>query len=227
VSERKISILALIFIDICEPLPLSHEGLSYFLKVEDNHSRKIWCISLKQRTDVSDALRKWKLRVKLQSGFKLLAVRSDNATELKVTLDEWCSLLGIDPQYIVSYMSIQNGVAERAIRITESSVRAMIKDAKLPIEFWAEAAKTNAYLRNRTATGPSVNGNLMTSEKAFTGIKPSINHIRVWGCKYYSHVDRFSLTEGYRQAKGAATRHWLGQCRALGNKEIARGKGDK
>lgn len=87
-SERKISILALIFIDICEPLPLSHEDFSYFLKVEDNHSRKIWCISLKQRADVSDALRKWKLRVKLQSGFKLLAVRSDNATELKVTLDE-------------------------------------------------------------------------------------------------------------------------------------------
>lgn len=87
-SERKISILALIFIDICELLPLSHEGLSYFLKVEDNHSRKIWCISLKQRADVSDALRKWKLRVELQSGFKLLAVRSDNAIELKATLDE-------------------------------------------------------------------------------------------------------------------------------------------
>ncbi len=201
VSERKASILALISIDICGPLPLSHEGLSYFLEVVDNHSRKIWCIPLKQRADVSDALRKWKLRVELQSGFKLLAVRSDNATELKATLDKWCSSLGIAPEYTVPYMSIQNGVAERAIRTTENSVRAMIKDAKLPIEFWAEAAKTDAYLRNRTATGPSVNGNLMTPEEAFTGIKPSIDHIRVWGCKCYSHVDPKSLPTGGRRDK--------------------------
>ena len=45
-------------------------------------------------------------------------------------------------------MSIQNGVAERAIQTTENSVQAMIKDAELPIEFWVKAAETDAYLRN-------------------------------------------------------------------------------
>ena len=90
-------------------------------------------------------------------------------------------------------MSIQNGVAERAIRTTENSVRAMIKDAErlrpsgaqlttnleLPIEFWKEATETDAYLRNRTGCGPIINGYASTPEEAFTGVKPSIDHIRV------------------------------------------------
>ena len=201
VSDRKTSILALISIDICGPLPSSLDSESYFLEIVDNHSRKTWCIPLKQRFDAPDALRKWKLSVELHSGAKLLSVRSDNATELKATLDGWCSSVGIAPQYTVPHMSIQNGVAERAIRTTENSVRAMIKDAGLPIEFWAEAAKTDAYLRNRTATGPLVDGAPTTPEEAFTGIKPSIDHVRVWGCKCYSYVDPKSLPTGGRRDK--------------------------
>jgi len=76
-------------------------------------------------------------------------------------------------------MSIQNEVAERVIRITENSMRAMIKNAELPIEFWAEAAKTDAYLRNRTVTRPLIDEALTISKKAFTEIKPSIDHVRV------------------------------------------------
>ena len=128
-------------------------------------------------------------------------MRSDNATELKATLDEWCASIGIIPQYTVPHMSIQNGVAERAIRTTENSVRAMTKDAGLPIEFWKEAMETDAYLRNRTGCGLIIDGNASTPEEAFTGIKPSIEHIRIWGCKCYSYVDPKSLHAGGRRDK--------------------------
>jgi hypothetical protein len=37
-------------------------------------------------------------------------------------------------------------------------MRAMIKDASLPIEFWDEAAETSAYIRNRIPIGPIVEG---------------------------------------------------------------------
>ena len=84
----------------------------------------------------------------LQSGAKVMAVRIDNVTELKATLDEWCASFGITPQYTILHMSIQNGVAERAIQTTENSVRAMIKDVELPIKFWVEVAETDAYLQN-------------------------------------------------------------------------------
>ena len=39
-ATRKPFILALIFIDICEELPVSWQGHRYFLKIVDNHSRR-------------------------------------------------------------------------------------------------------------------------------------------------------------------------------------------
>ena len=124
-------------------------------------------------------MKEWQLKTELQSGAKVQAVRSDNVTELKATLDQWCASFGVTPQYTVPHMSIQNGVAERAIQTTENSVHAMTKEAELPIEFWVQAAETDAYLRNRTAIGPIVDGQPTTPKEAFTGLKPSINHIHV------------------------------------------------
>lgn len=201
VAERKPIILALISVDICGPLPASRLKYEYFLEIVDNHSRRTWILFLRQRSDAVEALRKWKLKIELQSGAKLQAVRSDNATELKSILDEWCSSIGITPQYTVPYNSIQNGVAERGIRTTENQIRAMIKDAELPIEFWPEAGGADAYIRNRVATGPIVDGNPTTPMEAFTGVKPSIDHLRVWGCKCYSPVDPRSLPDNSRKDK--------------------------
>ncbi len=76
-------------------------------------------------------------------------------------------------------MLIQNDVTERVIRIIKNLIRVMIKKAELLIEFWAEAAETDFYLRNRIVTELIINGKLIISEKAFTRTKSFINHIRV------------------------------------------------
>jgi hypothetical protein len=55
----------------------------------------------------------------------------------------------------------------------------MLKDASLPIEFWDEAVEADAYLRNRTDTGPTIDGKKVSPKEAFTGKTPSINHICV------------------------------------------------
>lgn len=81
-------------------------------------------ILLKQRDNAPQKLQEWRLKVELQSGAKVLAVRSDNATEQRCTLVDWCKSFSIIPQYAVPYISIQNGVAERVIRTTENSVHA-------------------------------------------------------------------------------------------------------
>ncbi len=200
-AERRPRILALISIDICGPLPTSRLGYEYFLEIIDNYSRRTWVIPLRERSDAPAALDKWKLRAELQCSAKLQAVRSDNATELKSTLDAWCTSIGIEPEYTVAYNSNQNGVAERGIRTTENQIRAMLQDAGLPLEFWPEAANADAHVRNRVATGPIIKGELTTPMEAFTNIKPSIDHLRVWGCKCYSPVDTKSLPDGSRTDK--------------------------
>ena len=50
-TERKTSLLALVSIDICGPLPASREGYIYFLEIVNNYSRKIWSIPLNKREE--------------------------------------------------------------------------------------------------------------------------------------------------------------------------------
>ncbi len=177
VSNWKTSILTLIFIDICESLSLFLNNESYFLEIMNNHFRKTWCISLKQRFDASDALQKWKLSVKLHNDIRLLSVCSNNVMKLKVILNSWCSSVDIASQYTVSHMSIQNEVVERIIHITENSMQVMIKNAELLIEFWAEAVKTNVYLQNWTIMKFLIDEAFMILKKTFIKIKLSIDHV--------------------------------------------------
>ena len=61
----------------------------------------------------------------------------------------------------------------------------MLKTKNLPKELWAEAVACVVYLSNRYPT-KSVWG--MTPQKAWSGRKPGIAHLRVFGSKAYAHV---------------------------------------
>jgi hypothetical protein len=72
----------------------------------------------------------------------------------------------------------QNGVAERRNRTLMNMVRSMLSYSTLPIGLWMEALKTVIHIFNWVPS-KSV---LKTSYELWTGHKPSLNYIRVWGC---------------------------------------------
>ena len=74
----------------------------------------------------------------------------------------------------------------------------MLKEASLPLEFWDEVVEYDAYIRDRTDTGPVVKGSVLNRIEAWTGTTPSISHLRVWGSKYYSYINRKSIPQGQR-----------------------------
>jgi hypothetical protein len=63
--------------------------------------------------------------------------------------------------------------------------RAMLNEKNLPNYFWAEAVATTIYIMNRTPT-TIVHG--MTPEEKFTGKKPNVSHLIMFGCIAYMHV---------------------------------------
>ena len=63
----------------------------------------------------------------------------------------------------------------------------MLSDSKLPKRFWAEALSTATYLHNRSPTNAVQK---MTPYEAWTGMKPNVSHLRVFGCEAYSHVPK-------------------------------------
>ena len=70
-------------------------------------------------------------------------------------------------------------------RTLVEAVRSMLADAKLPHRFGAEALSTAVYLRNRSPT-TAVEGK--TPFEAWTGQKPNVGHLRVFGYAGYGHV---------------------------------------
>ena len=73
-------------------------------------------------------------------------------------------------------------------------MRVMIKNAELFIKFWAKAAKTNVYLQNWIIIKLLINEVLMILKKTFIEIKFSIDHVQVWECKCYLHINLKSLS---------------------------------
>ncbi|TYK18164.1 copia-type polyprotein [Cucumis melo var. makuwa] len=63
--------------------------------------------------------------------------------------------------------------------------RSKLKCKKMPKEFWAQAIECAVYLSNRSSTRSLCN---KTPQQAWIGRKPSIGHLRIFGCMAYAHI---------------------------------------
>ena len=199
-TERRNRVLALVSVDISGPFENSRLNERLFLQIVDNYSRKTWSIPLQSRSSTQQTMQKWRAQAERETETKLQALRSDNAPEILQQLRQW-EMDGVKIHSTEAYNSLQNGVPERSIQTAQRGMRAMLEDSGLPNEFWADALRANTYLRNYTATGPEIDGSVVSPEEAYSGVRPSIDHIRVWGCKMHSHLDPRSLPQGGRQDK--------------------------
>ena len=84
------------------------------------------------------------------------------------------------------YTPEQNGVAERKNRTVVEMARSLLKGKHLPNQFWAEAVATAVYLLNISPTKAVMN---RTPFEAWYGMKPSVRHLRIFGCIAYALVN--------------------------------------
>ena len=130
----------------------------------------------------------WKALVEKSSGKKLKTLRSDNGGEYtSKKFEDYLKSEGIRHERTIPKTPQQNGVAERLNRTLVESSRSMLLDAALPQTFWAEAISTAAYLRNRCPTRAV---DEMTPYEAWYGVKPRVEHLRVFGCDAYAHIPK-------------------------------------
>jgi hypothetical protein len=92
----------------------------------------------------------------------------------------------------VPYHPQQNGIAERKNRTICEVAKAMMCDHDLPTSVWAEATSTAIYIQNRS---PRAILGEKTPEEAFTGEKPEVEHLRIFGCPIYIHVPKEKRTK--------------------------------
>ena len=70
--------------------------------------------------------------------------------------------------------------------------RSMLCGVGLGQEFWVEAVDTTCYLINRS---PSSALEDKTPQAVWTGKKPSLSHLRAFGCDAYVHVPKEKQTK--------------------------------
>ena len=97
---------------------------------------------------------------------------------VSVDFEKYLKEEGVRHKLTVLKTPEQYGVAKRMNRTLVEAVRSMLADARLPHRFWAEALSTAVYLRNRSPT-TAVEGK--TSFEAWTGQKPNVERLRVFG----------------------------------------------
>ena len=92
---------------------------------------------------------------------------------------------GILHQTTIPHHPQQNGKAKRKNRTLMDVARSMLKTANLPNTFWEEAVATTCYLQNRL---PTTTLSSQTPFKKWSGIKPDLSHLKIFGSTTYSYV---------------------------------------
>jgi len=178
--------LEMIHSDVWTTKTESIGGCKYYMSFIDGHTRKVWVYFMKHKGEVFQHFFNFKAMVEKEKGVSIKCLRSDGGGKyFSNEFNEYLKEHGIQRKYSCSYSPQHNGVPERKNKHIVKLACAMLNEKNLSNYFWAEAVATAIYIMNRT---PIVAVHGMTPEEKFTGKKPDVSHLKVFGCIAYVHV---------------------------------------
>lgn len=156
---------------------LQTQEVSYILTVLDDYSRYSEMAIVQRKSDVPDAFTTLVKRMERQTDSKVKAVRFDRGKEFYGVTD-WLRSEGIVAQAVPARTPESNGRAERLNRSLAERARAILHHFRLPTNLWQYATEVANLTRNLV---PSV-GKDASPYELFFEIKPSVSHLRTFGC---------------------------------------------
>lgn len=170
--------LELVHADLCGAIsPATPAGRRFFLLLVDDYSRFMWLVLLTSKDEAASALTRFQAEAQTESR-RQLRTRSGGEFTSKALAAHFATT-GVKRHLTTPYSPQQNGVVERRNQTMVGMARSMMKAKKLSSFFWGEAVTTVMYVLNRSFTC-SVEDR--TPYEAWHGRKPSVEHLRVFGC---------------------------------------------
>ena len=115
------------------------------------------------------------------------AIPTDNGSEFIIeNFKRFCERYGIKHEKTNPYTPQQNGAAERVNRTVLDGARTILSDSNLDKSFWPEAILAFVHVWNRLCH----RGQTKTPIELYTGKKPSIRHLRKFGCTVFVGIPR-------------------------------------
>lgn len=183
---RSTRVLELVHSDVCGPMPVrSHNHYRYFITFVDDYSRHCQVMFLKKKSDAFEAIKIYESLMTARLNTRLAAIRTDGGGEyISTECENWLREKGIHHEKTVAHQEFQNGCAEKMNRTLCDSGRSMLAHCGLPNQFWVEAIRAAAYVRNRVVTRVTQK----TPFERFFGEIPDVAHLRVFGCTCYARI---------------------------------------
>ena len=187
-------ILQLVHSDVCGPFrTTSLGGARYFVTFIDDFSRKTWIYFLTHKSQVLSKFQHLVKSLKTSTGQCIQTLRSDNGGEyMSTAFRDYCQSEGISREFAPPYTPQRNGVAERRNRSLLNITRSMLLDKGLPGHLWGEAVKAAGDLLNIRSTKRYPD---KTPEELFSGKKPSISHLKIFGSPVYVRTTKPSQSK--------------------------------
>ncbi|GFX61524.1 retrovirus-related Pol polyprotein from transposon TNT 1-94 [Trichonephila clavipes] len=188
--------LELLHMDLCGPMPTeSQGGNKYFLSIIDDYSRKVTVFPIRNKSDVFHTFIRFQKRAERFLSRKVIDVRNDGGLEFcNKDMDNFLTELGIKHEVTNSYTPEMNGVAERFNLTALDGIKTLLKSSEVPHKFWGEALLCFTYAWNRICHKDS---NKTPFEK-YSGRKPSVLHLKPFGCLAYADENKLVETINVR-----------------------------
>jgi Reverse transcriptase (RNA-dependent DNA polymerase)/GAG-pre-integrase domain/Integrase core domain len=186
-NTRADQVLGRVFSDVCGKISTrSHQGFEYFVTWIDDKSRKVSIHGLHQKSEVEEALKVFVLRAEVETGMPAQTLCSDGGGEYTASsVQAYLKQKGIKHKITTPDTPQHNGVTERMNWTLLDKVRAMLLDAQLPKTYWYDALQYVVHIHNITPTRALKD---QTPEEAWSGNKPDVSSLRVFGCQAFIHV---------------------------------------
>jgi transposase InsO family protein len=154
--------------------------------IVDDYSRWMWIHLLKTKDQACSAFKKTKALAENASNRCIKVLRSDRGGEFLWTeLAQVCEEAGIEHQFTAPYSPQQNGVIEHRNRTVMAMACSLLKSMRLQGVLCGEAVRHDTYLLNRL---PTKSMGDQTPFEAWSGKKPHLAHLRVFGCVAHAKI---------------------------------------
>ena len=179
--------LQLVFADVTSPFLPSDTNFKYCLNIIDSYSGYAMSIPIKSKDIVAEALLQGLDQLAMLARKPVIELRTDQGAEFhNSALFEGLASRKIRLSHSTPYSHQQVGCVENYNRVVGIITRSLLHYSHRKHTLWPHAMKHACYLYNRRA---SRRVNLKkTHYELFTGEKPDLQHLRIWGCKCYSRV---------------------------------------
>jgi hypothetical protein len=182
-------------------------GALYFVLFIDDHSGMRFISLLRKKSEAAGKFMELIHTIRGETGNLVRTLRTDNGGEYGSNeFQTWLTHKGIKHETSAPYTPQQDGVSERGIRTVTEGARSclhdcqqpsepwgeavttrttnLIRESRLPISLWGEAAKATVYTLNRVLSKTSP----VTPYQRWHNSPPDVSNLRVFGSIAYIHI---------------------------------------